>query len=170
MKEKEFELFTLKTQKLENLCRALQEERRSLYQKLEETQPPGDAKDTTSKVNIEEEIKDIHEEAKGHEEALSEPTAAGTPLTKEIANLEVEKSKHEEVASMFKISHISEQAVLPAEASEVSEPSEILQVSQETSASTTDLEFHTEEKIVPSTETLSDKNQEIRDKELETVD
>ncbi|CAB1335564.1 unnamed protein product [Coregonus sp. 'balchen'] len=37
--EKEFELFTLKTQKLEKLCRALQEERNSLSHKLQEANP-----------------------------------------------------------------------------------------------------------------------------------
>ncbi|MCI4382557.1 hypothetical protein PGIGA_G00016190 [Pangasianodon gigas] len=170
VKEKEFELFTLKTQKLENLCRALQEERRSLYQKLQESQPSRAAEDTATKVEVEEEIKGIHQEAKSHEDALSEPTPAATPLTKEIANLKVEKSRLEEVAATFTISHIHEQAVLPADASEVSEHSESLQVSQETAESTTDLEFHLEEEITPSTETLSDTNQEIRDKEMETVD
>lgn len=39
LKEKEFELFTLKTQKLEKLCRALQEERNSLSHKLQEANP-----------------------------------------------------------------------------------------------------------------------------------
>ncbi|XP_053488128.1 taxilin beta b [Ictalurus furcatus] len=170
VKEKEFELFTLKTQKLENLCRALQEERRSLYQKLQESQPPGAAEDTATKVEIAEEIKVINQEAKSHEEVLSEPTTAATPLTKEIEKLKAEKSRLEEVAATFTISHICEQTVLPAEASEVSEHSESLQVSQETAENTTDLEFHLEEEITPSTETLSDKNQEIRDKEMETVD
>lgn len=166
MKEKEFELFTLKTQKLENLCRALQEERRSLYQKLQESQPPGAAEDTATKGEIAEEIKVINQEAKTHEEVLSEPTTAATPLTKEIEKLKAEKSRLEEVAATFTISHICEQA----EAIEVSEHSESLQVSQETAENTTDLEFHLEEEITPSTETLSDKNQEIRDKEMETVD
>ncbi|KAJ8355843.1 hypothetical protein SKAU_G00186370 [Synaphobranchus kaupii] len=35
-KDKEFELFTLKLNKLEKLCRALQEERKGLYQKIQE--------------------------------------------------------------------------------------------------------------------------------------
>ncbi|XP_059907494.1 taxilin beta b isoform X1 [Gadus macrocephalus] len=35
LKEKEFELFTTKNQKLENLCRALQEERKTLAQKVQ---------------------------------------------------------------------------------------------------------------------------------------
>lgn len=170
MKEKEFELFTLKTQKLENLCRALQEERRSLYQKLQENQSPGAAEETATNVEVAEQIKDIHQETKSHEEALSEATAAATPLAKEIANLKEEKSKLEEVAATFTISHISEKAVLPAEASEVLEHSDSLQGSQETAESTINLEFNLKEEMTPSTETLSENSQEIRDKEMETVD
>ncbi|KAI5102473.1 taxilin beta b isoform 1 [Silurus meridionalis] len=169
MKEKEFELFTLKIQRLENLCRALQEERRSLYQKLQESQPPEAAEDTATKVEVAEEIKSVHQEGKSHEDALSEPSAAATPLTKELENLKLEKSRLEEVAATFTISHICEQTA-QAEASEVSEHSKSLQVSQETAEDTTDLECHPEEEITLSTETLSDKNQEIRDKEMETVD
>lgn len=168
MKEKEFELFTLKTQKLENLCRALQEERRSLYQKLQESQPTSVAEDTATKVA--EEIKGIHQEARSHEEAFSEATSAATPLIKETENLKVEKSKPEEVAATFIISHICEQEGLPAEDSEVSEHSKSLQVSQESPESTTWLEFHPEEEISLTTEPLSNKNQEIRDKEMEAVD
>lgn len=170
MKEKEFELFTLKTQKLENLCRALQEERRSLYQKLQECQPPGAAEDTANKTEVAEEIKSIHTEPKSHEEVLSESTTAATSLTKEIENVKLGKSRLEEVATTFTISHIREQAVFPAEANEVSGHSESLPLFQETAENTSDLEFHLEEKITPSTETLSDKNQEIRDKEMESVD
>lgn len=170
MKEKEFELFTLKTQKLENLCRALQEERKSLYQKLQESQPAGAAEDTATKVEVAEEKKDLHQEAKSHEEALCDPTTALAPLTEEIENVKLEKSRLEEVAATFTVSHISEQAVLPVETSVVSEHSESLQVSQETAESSTDLEFHLEEEITLSTETLSDKKQEIRDKEMDTVD
>lgn len=169
MKEKELELFTLKTQKLENLCRALQEERKSLYQKLQESQSPGTAEDTATKVEVEE-IKDLNQEAKSHEEVLNEPNTTATALTKEIQNLKLEKSRLEEVAATFTISHFNEKTVPPAEASEVSEHSESLQVSQETAESTTDREIHLDEEITPSTETLSDKNQEIRDQEMNNVD
>ncbi|KAK3537557.1 hypothetical protein QTP70_013781 [Hemibagrus guttatus] len=168
VKEKEFELYTLKTQKLENLCRALQEERKSLYQKLQESQPPSAAENTATKVEGSEEIKDVHQEARSHEEALSEPTAAATPLSEE--DLKLEKSRSEEVASSFIISHIHEQEALPAEAGEVSEHSKSFQVPQEIAEKTTDLEFHLEEEITLSTESLSVKNQEIRDKEMEAVD
>ncbi|XP_053365947.1 taxilin beta b [Clarias gariepinus] len=164
VKEKEFELFTLKIQKLENLCRALQEERKSLYQKLQENQPPGAAEDKATKVDVAEEIKDMHQAAEKHEEALTEPSGTATHLTKELENLKLEKCRLEEVAKTFKISHVHEQADLPVEGSEVLEHSQSLEESQETA------ENHLEEEIMPSTETLSDKNQEIRDKEMETVD
>lgn len=170
MKEKELELFTLKIQKLENLCRALQEERRSLYQKLQEGQSPGTAEDTATKVEVEEEIKDLSQEAKSHEEVLNEPNSHATALTKEIQNLKLEKSRLEKVAATFTISHISEQTVPQAEASEVSEHSESSQVSQQTAESTTVLETQLDQEISPSTETLSDKNQEIRDREMDNVD
>jgi len=38
LKDKEIELFTMKNQKLENLCRVLQEERKTLSQKLQDAQ------------------------------------------------------------------------------------------------------------------------------------
>ncbi|XP_052008988.1 beta-taxilin-like [Xyrauchen texanus] len=41
LKEKEFALFSLKTQKLERLCIALQDQRKTLYQKLQGSQQPG---------------------------------------------------------------------------------------------------------------------------------
>ncbi|TSO25143.1 Beta-taxilin [Bagarius yarrelli] len=168
VREKEFELFTLKTQKLENLCRALQEERKSLYQKLQESQPSKATQDTVTEVEVAEEINNINKKEKNHEDAQSEPTAPEKPLIKEPENLKLEKSSIEEVAAKFTISHICEQAVLPEENSELSQHSD---VSQESAEITTDAEFyHVEEILISSTETLSEESQAIRDKEIETVD
>ncbi|XP_062863188.1 taxilin beta b [Trichomycterus rosablanca] len=168
VKEKEFELFTLKMQKLENLCRALQDERKSLFQKLQEKQDPEAAEDNHSDTIVEP-VEKIPETQAGENK---EPNATATPLTKEITTLKAEKSRLEEMAAVFAISHIPEQMVLPDEASEVSQQSDSTDSVQkliEPTKVSTDPEFHPEEITIP-TKTLSDECQEIRDKEMETVD
>ncbi|XP_072546449.1 taxilin beta b [Salminus brasiliensis] len=192
LKEKEFELFTLKTQKLEKLCRALQDERKSLYQKLQENplsgaeagnldlQEPGGSDESLdvqkptveeAKGVVAEETQVIHPEPRTSEEMLKEPSDAATPLTKELDNLKAEKARLQEIAASFNISHIPEQPVLLAEDSKISDHSETtdsVQKPQDLTEASTDLEFHINEELNHST--LSEENQEIRDKEMETVD
>ncbi|XP_017555459.1 taxilin beta b [Pygocentrus nattereri] len=207
LKEKEFELFTLKTQKLEKLCRALQDERKNLYQKLQEnrlpvddadnleTQEHGGEKDSleaqqpsgqassletqqpeaaehTEKEEVAETTKTNSQEPMTSEVILNDPTTTTSLLTKELANLKAEKARLQEVATSFKISHIPAQPVLTVEASKLSEHSEStdsVQDIQDLTEASTDLGFYITQEI-PSTETWSDENQEIRDKEMETVD
>uniref|UniRef100_A0A8C2F3R7 Taxilin beta b n=1 Tax=Cyprinus carpio TaxID=7962 RepID=A0A8C2F3R7_CYPCA len=111
LKEKEFELITLKTQKLENLCRALQDERKSLYQKLHGSQQPG-AEDSAAAepVNTEETKEEVTVSTEAVtqdpnvpiESTCQSPTDA-TPLTKELANLKAEKARLQELATAFTI-------------------------------------------------------------------
>ncbi|XP_066498263.1 taxilin beta b isoform X2 [Hoplias malabaricus] len=173
LKDKELELFTLKTQKLENLCRALQDERKNLYQKLQESQHPGSAEDVKPKEVVAEETKVVHQEPRTSEQILNESNPAVTHLNKELANLKAEMARPEiATAAAFKISHIPEQPVLPAKATEVSEHTEskdFIQEPLDLTAASTDLEVYLNQEI-PSTETLSGEDQEIRDKEIETVD
>ncbi|KAI4884568.1 hypothetical protein NFI96_010425 [Prochilodus magdalenae] len=208
LKEKEFELFTLKTQKLEKLCRALQDERKSLYQKLQEnrqpgadvgdlepqelgleddtlesqqtggqtssleTQQPRAAEDPKTKEVAAEQTKAVLQEPLTSDKSPSEPTVAATLLTKELANLKAEKARLQEVAASIKISHIPEQPILSVEAGKLSEHSESTDSTQEPQDLTevsSDLEFYLNQEI-PSTESWSDETQEVRDKEMETVD
>ncbi|KAJ4939462.1 hypothetical protein JOQ06_028911 [Pogonophryne albipinna] len=64
IKEKEFDLVLVKNQKLENLCRALQEERRSSSVKVQEA---GSAPQSTEKETPQEEVQDVQEEVQKQE-------------------------------------------------------------------------------------------------------
>jgi len=116
LKEKEFELFTIKNQKLEKLCRALQEERKTLYQKVQEASGHPDvnsASEPSEKespaVLLETAVEKPNEEqATSSTEAPAEtpkttPTAAETLLTKELSKLKDEQSRLQEIASAFRI-------------------------------------------------------------------
>lgn len=115
IKEKEFELVTVKNQKLENLCRALQEERRSLYEKVQGAggQPEGNASEPTEKqVSEAQQEQEVQKNSKAAEDqngpAPSETPAAAaeTPLSKELAKLRSEQARLKEIASSFTISHV----------------------------------------------------------------
>lgn len=155
-------------QKLESLCRALQDERKSLFQKLQEKQEPTAVEDNHNATVVQSEDEIPVTQA----EETKEPKASVTPITKEIATLKAEKSRLEEIATCFKISHISEQIVLPDESSEVSQQfdsTDSVQNLIEPTEVSTDLEFHLDELTIP-TKTMSDECQEMRNKEMETVD
>ncbi|KAK5917448.1 hypothetical protein CgunFtcFv8_012337 [Champsocephalus gunnari] len=64
IKEKEFDLVLVKNQKLENLCRALQEERRSSSVKVQEA---GSALQSTEKETPQEDVRDVQEEVQKQE-------------------------------------------------------------------------------------------------------
>ncbi|XP_075879510.1 taxilin beta b [Nelusetta ayraudi] len=131
IKEKEFELVTVKNQKLENLCRALQEERRSLYEKVQGAggQPEGSTSEPTEKqvseAQQDQEAPSVQENSKAAEDqsrpapaktpaaAAAAATAAATaaaaeetPLSKELAKLKSEQARLKEIASSFTISHV----------------------------------------------------------------
>ncbi|XP_041704193.1 beta-taxilin isoform X1 [Coregonus clupeaformis] len=133
LKEKEFELFTLKTQKLEKLCRALQEERNSLSHKLQEANPAAatnvaETKENETKEKENPEVpvaekpsetpsENSSNESPAHEipvatETLAvitpapEKPALATHLTSELDNLKAQKARLQEIQMSFTLSNV----------------------------------------------------------------
>ncbi|XP_038864956.1 beta-taxilin-like [Salvelinus namaycush] len=133
LKEKEFELFTLKTQKLEKLCRALQEERNSLSHKLQEANPAAatsvaEMKENETKENensevpaAEKPIETPSENPSNESPTLKVPVATetlavitpapekpapATHLTSELENLKAQKSRLQEIQMSFTLSNV----------------------------------------------------------------
>ena len=122
IKEKEFELIMNKNQKLENLCRALQGERKGLYEKVQGA--AGQADVNTAAANVKEvpEVKEVPmvketpKEAEDNHpvqntEAPATAAPTGTPTiptlkTMQLEILKAEQARLKEVASSFTISHI----------------------------------------------------------------
>lgn len=174
IKEKEFELVTVKNQKLENLCRALQEERKKSYEKV---QGAGGQPDDNMSKPTEKESAEVVETPKEPQEdqttaapassatpaALAAPAAAAptleSPLTKELAKLKSEQARLKEIASSFTISHI-----IPTETGD-SQSQELSEGVQEPK------ENHIEESNGEQLrEVEKDEFQEQRDLEMESVD
>ncbi|XP_052001844.1 taxilin beta b [Xyrauchen texanus] len=189
LKEKEFELFTLKTQKLENLCRALQDERKTLQQKLQSSQQPGvDATVATEQVPTEnkgvteatEEITVIKDEVAAKTEMVtqdapkeptSESSVEATPLTKELANLKAEKARLQELAASFTIQrHLPLEDCEDSNSCEFSDGTDTPQDGQQATGGDAELEQNFTEEMGPITDTLSEEQQELRDKDMQSVD
>lgn len=163
IKEKEFELLSVKNQKLENLCRALQEERKSLYEKVQGGGGEPDVKtaEPMQKVGaeVQETPKDPKEERPVQNAAAPAPAAKPptltSPLTEELAKLKAEQVLLKEVATSFTISH-----VVPTEsgASQSHGLSDGVQEPEENHIEESDQEVH------------EDGLQEQRDLEMESVD
>ncbi|XP_068040873.1 beta-taxilin [Anomalospiza imberbis] len=103
MRSKEYECFMLKIQRLENLCRALQEERNELYKKIKQAQFP--------------------EEVNGNgileEEDDEEDDTKTTPSPSEQASTELHESDKrmlKQLAEAFRVSHKAEES-LPSNSS-----------------------------------------------------
>jgi len=107
LKEKEFELITVKNQKLENLCRALQEERKSLYEKVQGAGGHADVSDgdAAGKEGAEESGGGPQDGAQAATAAAAQ--APATPLTKQLAHLKAEQALLKELATSFSISHVT---------------------------------------------------------------
>ncbi|NXG62270.1 TXLNB protein, partial [Hemiprocne comata] len=93
MRSKEYECFVLKIQRLENLCRALQEERNELYKKIKQAQFP---EEVNGNGILEEEVED---------------NADTSPPSSEQTSIELratDKSMLEELAEAFRVSHKAE--------------------------------------------------------------
>ncbi|XP_010150173.1 PREDICTED: beta-taxilin [Eurypyga helias] len=91
MRSKEYECFVLKIQRLENLCRALQEERNELYKKIKQAQFP--------------------EEVNGNGVLEEEDDADTSPSSSEQASIELhatDGSTLQELAEAFRVSHKAE--------------------------------------------------------------
>ncbi|XP_077207344.1 beta-taxilin isoform X2 [Paroedura picta] len=79
MRAKEYECFVAKIQRLENLCRALQEERNVLYKKIKEAQFPGEKREEED----EEEDQTIEENSLGNEAG---PSSSVTDQADELSD------------------------------------------------------------------------------------
>ncbi|NXK08661.1 TXLNB protein, partial [Herpetotheres cachinnans] len=94
MRSKEYECFVLKIQRLENLCRALQEERNELYKKIKQAQFP--------------------EEVNGNDILEEDDDTDTSPSSSEQASIELrttDKSVLEELAEAFRVSHKAEESL-----------------------------------------------------------
>ncbi|XP_059209187.1 taxilin beta b [Centropristis striata] len=169
IKEKEFELVNMKNQKLENLCRALQEERKSLYEKVQGAGSQADIKAPEPTEKEGPEVLETAEVPKDDEAVQNTPVPVSaapavtptseTPRTKELANLKAEQARLKEIASSFTISHIAPTDTLNSQSQGLSEGGEEPQESQ------------TEESNAENPqETVEDPNQKQRDLEMESVD
>ncbi|NXX07692.1 TXLNB protein, partial [Larus smithsonianus] len=99
LRSKEYECFALKIQRLENLCRALQEERNELYKKIKQAQLP--------------------EEVNGNGILEEDDDADTSPSSSEQASIELcatDKSMLKELAEAFRVSHKAEES-LPSNSS-----------------------------------------------------
>ncbi|KAK4824154.1 hypothetical protein QYF61_011232 [Mycteria americana] len=97
MRSKEYECFVLKIQRLENLCRALQEERNELYKKIKQAQFP--------------------EEVNGNDILEEEDNADMSPSSSDQAELlTTDESMLKELAEAFRVSHKAEES-LPSNSS-----------------------------------------------------
>uniref|UniRef100_A0A8C9LFM9 Taxilin beta n=1 Tax=Pavo cristatus TaxID=9049 RepID=A0A8C9LFM9_PAVCR len=99
MRTKEYECFVLKIQRLENLCRALQEERNELYRKIKQAQLP--------------------EEVNGNDILEEDDDANTNPSSSEQASIELcvaDKNMLQELAEAFRVSHKAEET-LPSDSS-----------------------------------------------------
>uniref|UniRef100_A0A8D0F8L6 Taxilin beta n=1 Tax=Strix occidentalis caurina TaxID=311401 RepID=A0A8D0F8L6_STROC len=94
MRSKEYECFVLKIQRLENLCRALQEERNELYKKIKQAQFP--------------------EEVNGNGILEEEDDTDISPPSSEQASIELhatDESMLKELAEAFRVSHKAEESL-----------------------------------------------------------
>ncbi|XP_027743819.1 beta-taxilin isoform X2 [Empidonax traillii] len=104
MRSKEYECFVLKIQRLENLCRALQEERNELYRKIKQAQFP---EDVNGNGILEEEEEEDNDDADT------------SPFPSEQASIDLgvnDKSMLKELAEGFSMSHKAEES-LPSKSS-----------------------------------------------------
>nr|XP_060609452.1 beta-taxilin [Anolis sagrei ordinatus] len=78
MRAKEYECFVVKIQRLENLCRALQDERNVLYKKIKDAQFPEEKKEE------DEEEEEEGEEQSGAEPSLEKEATTSSSVTSEV--------------------------------------------------------------------------------------
>ncbi|XP_069708106.1 beta-taxilin [Phaenicophaeus curvirostris] len=105
MRSKEYECFVLKIQRLENLCRALQEERNELYKKIKQAQFP---EEVNGNGILEEEEDDNNDDNNDMNPSSSEQASIELRATDE--------SVLKELAEAFRVSHKTEQS-LPSNSS-----------------------------------------------------
>ncbi|XP_014887165.1 beta-taxilin-like, partial [Poecilia latipinna] len=161
IKEKEFELLTIKNQKLESLCRALQEQRKNLSKQVQGAQP-----DKHTDEQAQKEGGDVPEAATDQKEdhpaqdtgnpASAESPVQTTPLTEALAKLKAEQALLKEIAGSFTISHTTPTESADSQSHGLSEGIEGPEEKQGEESKHQDVH--------------EDQNQEQRDREMESVD
>ncbi|KAK7904214.1 hypothetical protein WMY93_016821 [Mugilogobius chulae] len=119
LKDKELELILLKNQKLENLCRALQQERKGQQDKKDEPEQPELNQDLSAEPKPTEEhnpgVEQSADSPSSPPAAPEVPQPAPVPTktspkesakTQELARLKAQQARLEEIASSFTISHV----------------------------------------------------------------
>lgn len=156
IKEKEFELVTVKNQKLENLCRALQDERRNLYEKLQKAAPQPESTGSEAAAGEVKEASAAPPDDRPVQDTAAPAGAAApeSPLARELVKLKAEQARLKEIASIFTVSH-----VLPAES--------VLGQSQQLSDGVQEAEDSCTEEIQEDTDEGHQKQREL---EMESVD
>ncbi|XP_041108462.1 beta-taxilin isoform X2 [Polyodon spathula] len=152
VKDKEFECFQLKIQKLEKLCRALQDERTVLYTKISEIRGVG------------EEIKKAEEDSENETAKEDKPF----PLP-QLPSLKTEDTTIHDLTAAFKISHlIEEEEAGPSEASQVAEVERLPAPQPETAAP---VNCESPAELISDNPSATQENtQEQTDRDLEAVD
>ncbi|ETE71284.1 Beta-taxilin, partial [Ophiophagus hannah] len=112
MRAKEYECFVVKIQRLENLCRALQEERSVLYKKIKEAQFPEENKEEEAEEDEEE------EQQAGMEDSLENTTTVTSQATDEPSATSEIIPK--DLAAAFMVTHVN-MAVIPTNEEKVEE-------------------------------------------------
>ncbi|XP_053145594.1 beta-taxilin isoform X2 [Hemicordylus capensis] len=103
MRAKEYECFVVKIQRLENLCRALQDERNVLYKKIKEAQFPG-----------EKEEEEEEEQQTGQEDSLITDADTSSSITNQ-ADAKVTVTNEnilDDLASAFMVTHHMEMPLI----------------------------------------------------------
>ncbi|XP_008397239.1 taxilin beta b [Poecilia reticulata] len=161
IKEKEFELLTIKNQKLESLCRALQEQRKNLSEQVQGAQPDKHADEQAQKEggDVPEAPTDQKEDHPAQDTgnpAFAESPAQTTPLTEALAKLKAEQALLKEIAGSFTIFHTSPTESADSQSHGLSEGIEGPEKKQGEESKHQDIH--------------KDQNQEQRDREMESVD
>ncbi|KAM6459899.1 beta-taxilin [Liasis olivaceus] len=100
MRAKEYECFVVKIQRLENLCRALQDERNVLYKKIKEAQFPEDSKEDEEVEEDEEE-----EQQAGVEDSLENKATITSQAIDELSVTSEITPK--DLATAFMVAHVN---------------------------------------------------------------
>lgn len=134
MRAKEYECFVVKIQRLENLCRALQDERNVLYKKIKEAQVAEEKREEE-----EEEEEDGEEEQTGTEESLDNEASASSSVTNQAAK-EVSATCEnilKDLAAAFMVTHHVETPTATTNRNTTEEPHDLQTCSPVSSAEPT---------------------------------
>ncbi|KAG8123786.1 hypothetical protein E2320_019164, partial [Naja naja] len=112
MRAKEYECFVVKIQRLENLCRALQEERSVLYKKIKEAQFPEENKEEEAEEDEEEEQQAGVEDSLENTTTVTSQAADEPSATSEIIPKDLDEA--------FMVIHMN-MAVIPTNEEKVEE-------------------------------------------------